>query len=45
MDITDQYSIARGMPEIVDLTTEIAQQSTIKQNAQAKLQAEDKEKR
>ncbi len=30
------------MPEIVDLTKEIAQRSTIKQNAQAKLQAEDK---
>ena len=29
------------MPEIVDLTTEIAKQSTIKRNAQAKLQAED----
>ena len=41
----DQYSVARGMPEIVDLTTEIAQQSTIKKKAQAQLQAEDTAKR
>jgi hypothetical protein len=33
------------MPEIVDLTTELVQQSTIKQNAQAQLQAEDKTKK
>ena len=39
--INDRYSVARGMPEIVDLTTEIAKQSTIKQNAQAQLQAEE----
>ncbi len=39
--INDRCSVARGMPEIVDLTTEIAKQSTFKQNAQAQLQAED----
>jgi hypothetical protein len=33
--INDRYSVARGMPEIVDLTTEIAKESTIKRNAQA----------
>ena len=33
------------MPEIVDLTTEIAKQSTIKRNAQAQLQAEDTAKK
>ncbi len=43
--INDRYSVARGMPEIVDLSTEIAQQSTIKKKAQAQLQAEDKAKK
>ena len=43
--INDRYSIARGMPEIVDLTTQISQQSTIKRKAQAQLEAEDKAKK
>ena len=43
--INDRYSVARGIPEIVDLTTEIAQQSTLKRKAQSQLQAEDEAKK
>ena len=31
--INDHYSVARGVPEVVDLTNEIAEQSTAKQKA------------
>jgi hypothetical protein len=43
--INDRYSVARGIPEIVDFTTEIAQQSTLKRKAQCQLQAKDEAKK
>jgi hypothetical protein len=37
--IGDHYSVARGVPEIVDLMSEIAKQSSAKRKAEAKLAA------
>jgi hypothetical protein len=34
--IGDHYSVARGVPEVVDLTNEIAEQSSMKRKAEAK---------
>jgi hypothetical protein len=34
--IGDHYSVARGLPEVIDLTTEIAEQSSAKRKAEAK---------
>ena len=40
--INDRYSsVARGLPEIVDLTTAIAEQSTAKRRAEAFIEAQD----
>jgi hypothetical protein len=43
--INDHYSVACGVPEVVDLTNEIAEQSTAKRKAQAQVEAEDKSKK
>ena len=43
--INDHYSVARGVPEIVDLTTEISIQSTAKRKAEAQLAAQDDRKK
>ena len=43
--INDRYSVARGLPEIVDLTTAIAEQSTAKRRAEAFIEAQDKSKK
>ncbi|KAI2514285.1 hypothetical protein MHU86_178 [Fragilaria crotonensis] len=43
--INDHYSVARGVPEVVDLTNEIAEQSTAKRKARARVEAEDKAKK
>ena len=40
----DHYSVARSVPEIVDLSSEIAEQSSAKRKAEAKLAAVDKVK-
>ena len=42
--IGDHYSVARGVPEIVDLSSEIAEQSSAKRKAEAKLAAVDEVK-
>jgi hypothetical protein len=45
--INDRYSVARGLPEIVDLTTEISLQSSAKRKAEAQIavQNNDENKR
>ena len=43
-NIGDHYSVARGVPEIVDLMNEIAEQSLAKRKADAKLLAVDEVK-
>ncbi len=44
--LNDHYSDARGVTEVVDLTNEIADQSTAKRRAQAqKVEAEDEAKK
>ncbi|KAI2496103.1 hypothetical protein MHU86_18380 [Fragilaria crotonensis] len=43
--INDRYSVARGMPEIVDLTTQISQQSTIKQKFKPNFKQRTKQRR
>jgi hypothetical protein len=42
--IGDHYSVARGVPEIVDLMSEIVEQSLAKRKADAKLAAVDEVK-
>ena len=42
--IGDHYSVARGVPEIVDLSSKIAEQSSAKRKADAKLLAVDEVK-
>ena len=42
--LNDYYSVARGVTEVVDLTSKIADQSTAKRKAQAQLDAEDEAK-
>ena len=39
------YSVARGLPEVVDLTTAIAEQSLAKRKADAQIAAQDATKR
>jgi hypothetical protein len=43
--IGNHYSVARGVPEVVDLTSEITQQSSAKWKADAKLTAVDEAKK
>lgn len=43
--INDRYSVARGLPEIVDLTTEISLQSSAKRKAVAQIAAQDERKK
>ena len=43
--INDHYSVARCVPEVVDLTNEIAEQSTAKRKARAQVEAEDEAKK
>ena len=43
--INDRYSVARGLPEVVDLTTAIAEQSLAKRKADAQIAAQDATKR
>jgi hypothetical protein len=43
--IGDHYSVARGVPEVVDLTSEITEQSSAKRKAEAKLAAVDRAKK
>ena len=42
--IVDHYSVARSVPEIVDLSSKIAEQSSAKRKAEAKLAAVDEVK-
>ena len=43
--INDRYSVARGLPEVVDLTTEIAEQSSAKRKSEAYAAAKDEAKK
>ena len=43
--LNDRYSVARGVTEVVDMTNEIADQSSAKRKAQAQIEAEDKGKK
>jgi hypothetical protein len=43
--INDWYCVACGLPEVVDLTTAIAEQSSAKQKADAQIAAQDATKR
>jgi hypothetical protein len=43
--INDRYSVARGLPEIVDLTTEISLQSSAKRKAEAQIAIRNDEKK
>jgi hypothetical protein len=43
--IDDHYSVDRGVPEVVDLTSEIMEQSSAKRKADAKLTAVDEAKK
>ena len=43
--INDRYSVSHGAPEVVDLTTEIAEQSSAKRRAEAFIAAQDESKR
>ena len=43
--INDRYSVARGLPDIVDLTTEISLQSSAKRKAEAQIAAHDDRKK
>ena len=43
--INDCYSVARGLPIIVDLTTEISMQSPAKQKAEAWIAVQNDEKK
>jgi hypothetical protein len=43
--INDCYSVARGLPEVVDLTTEIAEQSSAKQKSEAYIATKDEAKK
>ena len=43
--IGDHYSVARGVPEVVDLTSEIAEQSSAKRKVESKLSAVDQAKK
>ena len=45
MTSLNHYSVARGIPEVVDLTSEIAEQSSAKRKAEAKLAAVDQAKK
>jgi hypothetical protein len=42
--IGDHYSVARGVPGVIDLTSEIAEQSSARRKAEAKLAAVDEVK-
>ena len=42
--IGDHYSVARGVPRVIDLTSEIAKQSSARRKAEAKLAAVDEVK-
>jgi hypothetical protein len=43
--INDHYSVACGLPKVVDLTTAIAEQSSAKQKANTQKAAHDEKKR
>ncbi|KAI2509402.1 hypothetical protein MHU86_5035 [Fragilaria crotonensis] len=43
--LNDRYSVARGLAEVIDLTTEIAEQSCAKRKAEAQLEAQDETKK
>ncbi|KAI2499750.1 hypothetical protein MHU86_14762 [Fragilaria crotonensis] len=43
--LNDHYSVSRGVTEVVDLTNEIADQSTAKRRALAQVEAADKAKK
>jgi hypothetical protein len=43
--IGDHYSVTRGVPEVVDLTSEIAEQSSAKRKVESKLAAVDQAKK
>jgi hypothetical protein len=44
-ELNDHYSVARGVTEVVDLTVEIADQSSAKRKPQAQVEAEDEAKK
>lgn len=45
VSINDRYSVARGLPEVLDLTTEIAEQSSAKRKSEANVAANDEAKK